>query len=159
MNRRILKKHKRTAVTVDPDIQFGHPVFTGTRVPVWCLFVGLGRSGSGSVFQSDHPNVPRWQVREVLRGRWIPLPTIGRLLAVADGAMGPAELFAFLAEPRSELGMGRGVPRNGIQAIRDGDLLRVEALLRQLSGRPTTSPRDAQSSSYQRVVLLPACLG
>jgi len=54
------------AITVDPDIQFGTPVFSGTRVPVESLFWHLERGASLDEFLEDFPSVTREQALEVL---------------------------------------------------------------------------------------------
>lgn len=46
-------------ITVDPDIQSGAPVFTGTRVPVKNLFDYLEEGDSLEVFLGQFPSVSR----------------------------------------------------------------------------------------------------
>lgn len=53
-------------ITIDPDIQFGTPVFTGTRVPVESLFWHLESGISLDSFLEDFPSVSREQVVSVL---------------------------------------------------------------------------------------------
>ncbi|MCY7353414.1 MAG: DUF433 domain-containing protein [Cytophagaceae bacterium] len=48
-------------ITVDPEIQFGTPVFTGTRVPIESLFWHLEKSISLDDFLDDFPSVTREQ--------------------------------------------------------------------------------------------------
>lgn len=53
-------------VTIDPEIQFGIPVFTGTRVPVESLFWHLESGVSLDVFLDDFPSVTLEQAIAVL---------------------------------------------------------------------------------------------
>ena len=53
-------------ITVDSDIQFGTPVFTGTRVPVESLFWHLERGISINDFLADFPSVTEEQAMSVL---------------------------------------------------------------------------------------------
>ena len=46
-------------VTVDPDLQGGTPVFTGTRVPVDILFQYLPDKDGLEVFLDEFPSVSR----------------------------------------------------------------------------------------------------
>lgn len=48
-------------ITVDPEIQFGTPVFTGTRVPIESLFWHLEKGISLDDFLDDFPSVTRQQ--------------------------------------------------------------------------------------------------
>ena len=48
-------------ITVDPNIQFGTPVFTGTRVPVVSLFLHLEKGISVDEFLLDFPSVKKEQ--------------------------------------------------------------------------------------------------
>ena len=48
-------------ITVKPEIQFGTPVFTGTRVPVVSLFLHLEKGISVDEFLLDFPSVTREQ--------------------------------------------------------------------------------------------------
>ena len=49
----------KSLITVDPRIQGGVPVFTGTRVPVKNLFDYLEGGESLDQFLDDFPSVPR----------------------------------------------------------------------------------------------------
>lgn len=53
-------------ITVDPDIQFGTPVFTGTRVPVESLFWHLESNITLEAFLDDFPSVTHEQAVAVL---------------------------------------------------------------------------------------------
>ena len=53
-------------ITVDKNIQFGKPVFKGTRVPVQSLFWHLGKNISLDTFLKDFPTVKRRQAEVVL---------------------------------------------------------------------------------------------
>ena len=57
---------KMKAVTVDKEVHSGVPVFTGTRVPVQCLFDWL-ETESLDEFLDNFPSVKREQAIEVLR--------------------------------------------------------------------------------------------
>lgn len=48
-------------ITIQRDIQFGTPVFTGTRVPVVSLFLHLEKGISIDEFLLDFPSVKREQ--------------------------------------------------------------------------------------------------
>jgi uncharacterized protein (DUF433 family) len=48
-------------ITINPDIQFGKPVFTGTRVPVVSLFLHLEKGISIDEFLVDFPTVKKEQ--------------------------------------------------------------------------------------------------
>jgi uncharacterized protein (DUF433 family) len=48
-------------ITIQPDIQFGTPVFTGTRVPVVSLFLHLEKGITVDEFLIDFPSVKREQ--------------------------------------------------------------------------------------------------
>lgn len=54
------------AISVDPEILGGTPVFSGTRVPVKNLFDYLEEGDSIDVFLSDFESVKKQQVIEVL---------------------------------------------------------------------------------------------
>lgn len=56
----------KAPITIDPDIQFGTPVFTGTRVPVESLFWHLESGISLDSFLDDFPSVSREQAIAVL---------------------------------------------------------------------------------------------
>ena len=53
-------------ITVSPDVQFGKPVFKGTRVPVQSLFFHLERGVSLNEFLEDFPGVSKEQAEAVL---------------------------------------------------------------------------------------------
>jgi uncharacterized protein (DUF433 family) len=53
-------------ITVDPDIQNGQPVFTGTRVPVQTLFWHLEKGITIEDFLKDFPSVTNEQAIGVL---------------------------------------------------------------------------------------------
>jgi uncharacterized protein (DUF433 family) len=62
-------------ITVDPDIQSGTPVFTGTRVPIQNLFDSLEEGDSLDVFLEQFPSVERDMAIAVLeRARSALLP-------------------------------------------------------------------------------------
>ncbi|GAB4023059.1 DUF433 domain-containing protein [Spirosoma sp. KCTC 42546] len=56
----------KNPITIDPDIQFGTPVFTGTRVPVESLFWHLESGISLDIFLTEFPSVSREQAISVL---------------------------------------------------------------------------------------------
>ena len=53
-------------ITVDPEIQNGQPVFTGTRVPVETLFFHLEKGISIDDFLEDYPSVTKEQAIGVI---------------------------------------------------------------------------------------------
>lgn len=53
-------------ITVNPEIQFGTPVFTGTRVPVSSLFYHLEKGISIDEFLTDFPSVKKEQCLAVI---------------------------------------------------------------------------------------------
>jgi uncharacterized protein (DUF433 family) len=53
-------------ITVNPKIQFGKPVFKGTRVPVESLFWHLEKGISLNSFLEDFPNVSKNQAEAVI---------------------------------------------------------------------------------------------
>ena len=53
-------------VTVDRDIQFGKPVFKGSRVPVQSLFQHLEQGISLDEFLEDFPSVTEAQAKAVI---------------------------------------------------------------------------------------------
>ena len=53
-------------ITVDKNIQFGKPVFKGTRVPVQSLFWHLEKNITIESFLEDFPTVNRRQAEVVL---------------------------------------------------------------------------------------------
>ncbi|MBM3416603.1 MAG: DUF433 domain-containing protein [Bacteroidetes bacterium] len=68
-------------ITVSPDIQFGRPVFKGTRVTVDTLFFHLEQGISLDDFLQDFPGVSRDQVEGVLEStaRLFQSSNIGKL--------------------------------------------------------------------------------
>lgn len=59
-------KSLSTFITVNPQIQFGKPVFKGTRVPVESLFWHLEKGISLNQFLEDFPGVTREQAESVI---------------------------------------------------------------------------------------------
>lgn len=57
-----LKKY----ITVDPEIQHGQPIFTGTRVPVETLFWHLEKGITIDEFLEDFPSVTKEQAVGVI---------------------------------------------------------------------------------------------
>lgn len=57
-----LKKH----ITIDPKIQNGQPVFSGTRVPIETLFWHLEKGISIDEFLEDFPSVTKAQAIGVI---------------------------------------------------------------------------------------------
>ena len=57
---------EKQLIVIDPDIQSGTPVFSGTRVPVQNLFDYLEEGDSLDVFLKQFPSVTRGQVVAVL---------------------------------------------------------------------------------------------
>ncbi|TAG22347.1 MAG: DUF433 domain-containing protein [Cytophagia bacterium] len=53
-------------IQTDPEIMSGTPVFVGTRVPVWSLFVHLEKGISLDDFLDDFPSVKREQAVALL---------------------------------------------------------------------------------------------
>jgi uncharacterized protein (DUF433 family) len=53
-------------ITVDKNIQFGKPVFKGTRVPVQSLFWHLEKNITLDGFLEDFPSVSRKQAEAVI---------------------------------------------------------------------------------------------
>jgi uncharacterized protein (DUF433 family) len=53
-------------ITVSPDVQFGKPVFKGTRVPVESLFWHLEQGINLHEFLDDFPGVSKEQAEAVL---------------------------------------------------------------------------------------------
>ena len=58
----VIGKH----ITIDPEIQSGQPVFTGTRVPVQTLFWHLEKGITIEEFLEDFPSVTRDQAVGVI---------------------------------------------------------------------------------------------
>lgn len=57
-----IKKH----ITIDPEIQNGQPVFSGTRVTVESLFLHLEKGVSIDGFLEDFPSVKKEQAIGVI---------------------------------------------------------------------------------------------
>lgn len=55
-----------THITIDPEIQNGQPVFSGTRVPVQSLFWHLEKGITLEEFLDDFPSVTKEQAIGVL---------------------------------------------------------------------------------------------
>ena len=55
-----------TLVTIDPEIQGGTPVFSGTRVPVKSLFDSLAKGRTLDYFLEQFPSVKREQASQLL---------------------------------------------------------------------------------------------
>lgn len=53
-------------ISTQPNVQFGKPVFKGTRVPVQSLFWHLEKGVSLDSFLSDFPSVTRQQAKAVI---------------------------------------------------------------------------------------------
>ena len=53
-------------ITVSPEVQFGTPVFKGTRVPVQSLFFHLEEGISLNEFLEDFPSVSKEQAEAVI---------------------------------------------------------------------------------------------
>lgn len=53
-------------VSTHPNVQFGKPVFKGTRVPVQSLFWHLEQGVSLAAFLADFPSVSRAQAEAVI---------------------------------------------------------------------------------------------
>ena len=71
-----------TLIIVDPDIQSGAPVFSGTRVPAQNLFDYLQEGDSLDVFLAQFPSVTREQAVAVLEQ--------ARVARMADASLTPA---------------------------------------------------------------------
>ncbi|MEI9921140.1 MAG: DUF433 domain-containing protein [Bacteroidota bacterium] len=56
----------KNLITIDKDIVWGTPVFTGTRVPVHSLFDHLEDGISLDDFLSDFPGVPKEQAKALI---------------------------------------------------------------------------------------------
>ena len=65
-------------ISVDNEIQFGKPVFKGTRVPVQSLFWHLEKGITLNEFLEDFPSVSRKQAEAVIEwsARHFELPEI-----------------------------------------------------------------------------------
>lgn len=55
-----------SVITIDPEIQSGMPVFTGTRVPVKSLFDYISTGESIESYLQDYPYVTQEQVYALL---------------------------------------------------------------------------------------------
>ena len=53
-------------ITIDPEVQYGKPVFRGTRVPVETLFWHLEKEISIDEFLEDFPSVTKEQALGVI---------------------------------------------------------------------------------------------
>ena len=53
-------------INIDPEILGGTPVFMGTRVPIWSLFIHLEKGISLEEFLDDFPTVTNEQAVGVL---------------------------------------------------------------------------------------------
>jgi len=56
-----------TLITIDPEIQSGQPVFTGTRVPVKTFFDYITTGESIDTYLEDYPYVSREQIQSFLK--------------------------------------------------------------------------------------------
>lgn len=56
----------RNPITIHPDIQSGSPVFTGTRVPIKCMFDYLRAGEPLEEFLQDFPSVTKEHAIEVM---------------------------------------------------------------------------------------------
>lgn len=59
-------------ITIDPEILGGAPVFAGSRVPVWSLFVHLEKGVSLEEFLEDFPSVKHEYA--VALSNYLPIP-------------------------------------------------------------------------------------
>ncbi|HBX53711.1 MAG: hypothetical protein A2309_01715 [Bacteroidetes bacterium RIFOXYB2_FULL_35_7] len=59
-------------VTIDPDIQSGIPVFTGTRVPIKSFFDYISTGESIETYLQDYPYVNKEQIYSLIAflGNW-----------------------------------------------------------------------------------------
>ena len=60
-------KSTKKYITIDPEVQHGQPVFSGTRVPVESLFWHLEKGISIDAFLEDFPSVTKEQAIGVIR--------------------------------------------------------------------------------------------
>ncbi len=58
---------QNSIITIDPEIQSGAPVFTGTRVPIKSFFDYLSTGESMETYLEDYPAVSRQQIEELLQ--------------------------------------------------------------------------------------------
>lgn len=56
----------KNVITAQPNVQFGKPVFKGTRVPVQSLFWHLEKGISLNEFLNDFPSVKQEQAEAVI---------------------------------------------------------------------------------------------
>ena len=65
-------------ISVNPEVQFGKPVFKGTRVPVQSLFWHLEKGISLDSFLEDFPSVSKEQAEAVIEwsGKHFEMPEI-----------------------------------------------------------------------------------
>lgn len=56
-----------TLITIDPEIQSGQPVFTGTRVPVKTFFDYITTGESIETWLEDYPYVSREQIHAFIK--------------------------------------------------------------------------------------------
>ncbi len=65
-------------ISVSPEVQFGKPVFKGTRVPVQSLFWHLEKGISLQSFLEDFPSVTKEQAEAVIEctGKHFEIPEI-----------------------------------------------------------------------------------
>jgi len=56
-----------TLITIDPEIQSGQPVFSGTRVPVKTFFDYITTGESIDTYLEDYPYVSREQIQAFLK--------------------------------------------------------------------------------------------
>lgn len=65
-------------ISVNPEIQFGKPVFKGTRVPVQSLFWHLEKGIALDSFLADFPSVSKDQAEAVIEwsGKHFEMPEI-----------------------------------------------------------------------------------
>lgn len=65
-------------ISVNPEVQFGKPVFMGTRVPVQSLFWHLEKGIALQSFLDDFPSVTKEQAEAVIEwtGKHFEMPEI-----------------------------------------------------------------------------------
>ena len=61
-----------STITIDPEIQSGVPVFTGTRVPIKSLFDYISTGESIESYLEDYPSVKKEMINNLLStlGNW-----------------------------------------------------------------------------------------
>jgi len=57
---------KTSIITIDPEIQSGQPVFTGTRVPIKTFFDYLTTGETIEAYLEDYPYVTKAQIQALL---------------------------------------------------------------------------------------------